>query len=169
VDSNPILEALWPADLNPADVQFKGRSETVLRREGFFDNPILFDSLTESDVAGWWNAGPATVDDVRSTGNEAIRLYRETTELRLRIDADLAEVALEPWVEHIWYRDPRFDEFLPKGDLTVHDIATSGSAVDRRFLWSHLDDLRAAVAQQADLSLGEAVSEYVEVVSGQHG
>jgi hypothetical protein len=36
-------------------------------------------------------------------------------------------------------------------------------------LWSHLDDLRAAVAQQGDLSLAEAVSEYVEAVSGQHG
>jgi hypothetical protein len=169
VDSNPILDASWPADLDPADVPFKGRSETVLRRQGFFDDPRLFDRLTVSDVAGWWNAGPSTVHDIRSTGNGAIRLHRETTELRLRIDADLAEIAMEPWAEHIWYRDPRFAEFVPKGNSTVHDIATSGTAVDRRFLWSHLDDLRAAVAQQRDLPLGDSVSEYVEFVSGQHG
>jgi hypothetical protein len=34
---------------------------------------------------------------------------------------------------------------------------------------NQLDDLRAAVVQQADLTLAEAVSEYVEAVSGQHG
>jgi hypothetical protein len=143
-----ILDAPWPTDLNRADVQFKGRTETVLVRHGFYDDTTLFDSLTQSDVAAWWNAGPATIQDIRSTGNEAIRLHHETTELRLRIDADLAEVALEPWAEHIWYQDPRFAEFLPKGSSTVHDIATSGSAVDRRFLWERLDGLRAAVAQQ---------------------
>jgi hypothetical protein len=125
--------------------------------------------LTEADVAGWWNAGPATIQDIHRTGNEAIRLHHETTELRLRIDADLAEIALEPWAEHIWYRDPRFAGFLPKADLTVHDIATSGSAVDRRVLWNQLDDLRAAVAQQGDLPLGEAVPEYVEAISRHHG
>jgi hypothetical protein len=51
----------------------------------------------------------------------------------------------------------------------VYDIVASGTAVDRHVLWERLDDLRAAVANQADLSLGDAVSEYVEVVSGQHG
>jgi hypothetical protein len=169
VDSNPILDALWPGDLNPADVPFKGRSETILRRHGFYDDPSLFDSLTVSDAAGWWNAGPATVDDIRSTGNDAIRLHHKTRDLRLRIDTDLSGVAQESWTHHVWYRDPRFAEFVPKGNSTVHDIATSGTAVDRRVLRERLDGLRAAVAQQADLRLGEAVSKYVEAVAEQHG
>ena len=111
----------------------------------------------------------ATVDDIRSKGNEAIRLHHETADLRLRMDTALDEVAQEPWADHIWYRDPRFADFLPKDDSTVHDIATSGTAADRRVLWDRLDDLRAAVTRQAELSLDDAVSQYGEVVSGQHG
>jgi hypothetical protein len=169
VDSNPILDALWPADLSPADVPLNGRSETVLRRQGFYNNPSLFDGLTESNVAGWWNAGPATIQDIRSTGNDAIRLHHETAGLRLRIDIDLAAVAREPWTHHIWYRDPRFAAFLPKGDSTMNDIATSGTAVGRRVLWDRLDGLKTAINRQAELSLDDAVSEYVEFVSEQHG
>jgi hypothetical protein len=134
VDSNPILDAPWPADLNPADVPFKRRTETVLRRQGFFDDPSLFNSLTDSDVAGWWNAGPVTVDDIRSTGDEAIRLHHETADVRRQIDTDLSAIAQEPWADHIWNQDPRFAEFLPKGDSTVHDIVTFGTTVDRQFL-----------------------------------
>jgi hypothetical protein len=169
MDSIRILFAAWPADLNPSDVPFKGRTETILHRNGLYDNPSLFDSLTESDVARWWSAGPATVEDIRSTGSEAIRFHHETVELRLRIDTDLSAVALEPWAEHIWYRGPRFAEFIPKGDSTVHDIATSGNAVDRRVFWHRLDGLRSAVDDQGRLSLASAVSDYVEAVSGQHG
>lgn len=65
--------------------------------------------------------------------------------------------------------DPRFAEFVPKGDATVFDVAISGTALDRRTLWEHLTGLRAAVDAQAALSLSEAVSAYVEVISGQHG
>lgn len=169
MDSNRILDAPWPADLNPADVPFNGRSETVLRRQGFYENTSRFDTLTEADVADWWGARSVTVDDIRTTGNEAIRLHHETTELRLRIDAALSAVAVEPWADHIWYRDPRFSAFLPKANSTVHDIVASGSAADRNVLWDQIDDLSAAVARQGELSLGDAVSEYVEAVSGQRG
>ena len=169
MDSNPILDALWPADLKPDDVPFKGRSETVLLRHGFYDNPSLFDSLTASVAADWWNAGPVTIQDIRRTGNEAIRLHHRTTELRLRIDTDLSAVGQEPWAEHVWYRDPRFAAFLPRRNSTVHDIVTFGTAPDRRVLWERLDGLRAAINRQAELSLDDSVSEYVEVVSGQHG
>lgn len=146
MDSNSILDAPWPKDLNPADVPFKGRTETVLPRQGFYENTSLFDTLTASDVAGWWNAGPATVDDIRSTGNEAIRLHHETADLRLRIDTDLAAVAVEPWADHIWHLDQRFAEFVPKGNSTVYETAISGTAADRRILWERLDGLKAAVA-----------------------
>ena len=97
-----ILGTPWPADLNPADVPFKRGTETVLRRQGYFDDPSLFDSLTESDVAGWWNAGPVTVDDIRNAGNNAIRLHHETAAVRHQIRTDLSVVAQEPWAEHIW-------------------------------------------------------------------
>jgi hypothetical protein len=78
-------------------------------------------------------------------------------------------MASEPWAPHIWYHDPRFTRFVPKGALTVFEIATTGSGVDRRFLWEQGDKLRNAVDAQAELSLLGAISQYVEAISGQHG
>jgi hypothetical protein len=78
-------------------------------------------------------------------------------------------VAKEPWARYVWYRDPRFKTYLPRVDATVYDTATSGTSVDRHFLWDHLEGLRGAVEAQAALTLPEAVSEYVEAISGQHG
>ena len=86
-----------------------------------------------------------------------------------RNDTDLAAVALEPWALHVWHHDPRFAEFLPTGDATVYEIAASGTALERRALWDRLDALRDAVEAQGVLSLTDAVSEYVEAISGQHG
>jgi hypothetical protein len=158
VDNARILDSPWPEDLDPADVPFKGRTETVLRRQGFYDDRPLFDSVTATDVLSWWNAGPVTVEDMRTIGNEAIQRHHGTVELRRRIDIDLAYVAREPWALHIWHRDPRFAEFMSKGDSTVYDIATSGAALDLRALWERLDGLKGAVEAQAALSLSEAVS-----------
>jgi hypothetical protein len=42
-------------------------------------------------------------------------------------------------------------------------------AADRRFLWEQRDKLRDAVDAQARLSLLDAISQYVEATSGQHG
>jgi hypothetical protein len=129
VDNTTIFDIPWPDDLNPADVPFKGRTETVLRRQGLYDDTSLFNDLTEADVLSWWNTGPVTVDDIRTSGNEAARRHHETVDLRHRIDTALAAVAVAPWASHIWHRDPRFAEYIPKGDATVHDIATSGTAL----------------------------------------
>ncbi|MCL1592945.1 MAG: hypothetical protein M3132_01165 [Actinomycetia bacterium] len=159
MNNTRIFETPWPEDLNPADVPFEGRTETVLRRHGFYDDWSLFDGLTAADVLSWWNAGLVTVEDIQRTGNDAIRDHYETVDVRHRKNADLAAVAREPAAPHIWYRDPRFAEFIPKGDSTVFDIAASGTALDRRALWRRLDALRAAVEAQAALSLLEAVSE----------
>jgi hypothetical protein len=120
-------------------------------------------------VLGWWNAGAATVEDLRITGNDAIRHHHTETGLLEALAADLSAMASESWAPHIWYHDPRFARFLPKGDLTVYEIATAGSAVDRRFLWEHRNGLREAVDAQATLSLLDAISQCVEAVSGQHG
>jgi hypothetical protein len=169
VDNTRLLDSPWPNDLDPATVEFKGRSETVLRRNGLYDDWSLFNELTEAAVERWWNTGPVTVEDIRDTGDVAVRLHHETVGLRRRIDIDLTAVALESWAPHIWHPDPRFAEFIPKGDSTVYDIATSGTALDRHALWNELDALRAAVGDQAGLSLPAAVSEHIEAVAGQHG
>ena len=168
VNTTNILDHRWPEDLDPETVPFATRTVTVLRRHGLYDNPNLFNSLSVADVAGWTNAGSVTIANVRITGNAAIRRHHTDTDSRTRIAADLDTVVSEPWAKQIWHRDPRFAEFIPKGDLTVHDIATGGTADDRRFLWNRLDDLYAAVGSQALLGLSDAVAQYIEQISGQH-
>jgi len=169
VNRSPILSALWPHDLDPATVPFTKRTATILERQGIYTNPALLNKVTTTDVLGWWNAGPATVEDIRVVGNDAIRRHHTESGLLAELEADLSNMASEPWAPLIWYHDPRFARFVPKGDHTVHEIATFGSAVDRRFLWEHRTGLRDAVDRQARLSLLDAVAEYVEAVSGQHG
>jgi hypothetical protein len=169
VDATPILIALWPDDLDPATVPFAKRTATVLERQGIHTNPTPLNNLTATDVLAWWNAGPITVDDLRVIGNDAIRRHHTETGLFEALKADLSNMASESWAPLIWYHDPRFTRFLPKGDHTIYQIAASGSAVDRRFLWEHRNGLREAVDAQARLSLLDAISQYVEAVSGQHG
>ena len=62
-----------------------------------------------------------------------------------QLRAAMAAVAEEPWAKHIWHRDPRFADFLPKVDATGYAIATGGSLEDQRVLWGNLDALRAAL------------------------
>jgi hypothetical protein len=54
-------------------------------------------------------------------------------------------------------------------DATVYDIATTGTLEDQRVLWGNLDALTEALRDQAARTLGDAVAEYVEAISGQHG
>jgi hypothetical protein len=169
VDDTPILNEPWPGNLNPADVPFRTRSVTVLRRMGVFDDPTLFNSLTDSEVLSWTNAGPITVADIGANGNEAIRRHHEQAAELPHLQADMAAVAGEPWAKHIWRRDLRFAEYLPDVADTAYDIATTGSLDDQRFLWGNLEALRAAINAQAARTLGDAVAEYVAAISGQHG
>ena len=53
-----MFESPWPDDLSSADVSFKGRTKTILERNGFYDDPKKFDTVTASNVLSWWNAGP---------------------------------------------------------------------------------------------------------------
>jgi hypothetical protein len=169
VDTTPILTAPWPDALDPSDVLFTKRTVTVLERQGIYTNPTLLSELTTTDVLGWWNAGPATVEDLRIVGNDAIRRHHTETGLLKSLEADLSDMASASWAPHIWYHDPRFARFVPKGELTVYQVATAGSGADRRFLWEQGKKLRDAVDAQGRLSLLVAVSQYVEAVSGQHG
>jgi hypothetical protein len=63
VDDALLLTAPWPDDLDPADVPFRTRTITILRRAGFFDDWSRFNTLTETEVLSWWNAGVGTVTD----------------------------------------------------------------------------------------------------------
>jgi hypothetical protein len=166
VDTNLILSASWPDDLDPATVPFTKRTATILERKGIYANPALLSEVTTTDVLGWWNAGPVTVDDLRTTGNDAIRRHHAETGLLRELAADLSDMASEPWAPHVWHRDPRFAPFSPKGHHTVYDIATSGSTADRRFLWENRNGLRDAVDAQAKLPLLAAVAQYVEAIRG---
>jgi hypothetical protein len=44
VDSELILDSPWPADLDPATVPFKTRTQTVLHRAGLHDDPTRLDT-----------------------------------------------------------------------------------------------------------------------------
>ena len=107
MDGGRFLDSPWPDDLDPASVPFKTRTETVLRRAGFYDEPSRFDTLTEAEVMGWWNAGVATVADIRFVGNRAIRHHHDETDQAEPDERRARRVAVEPWAEHIWRRDPR--------------------------------------------------------------
>lgn len=78
MDRGPLLDSPWPADLDPASVPFKVRSETVLHRAGLYDDPTRFDTLTE---AGVWMPQVAAAecfgwpDDSTGTGIEATRAF----------------------------------------------------------------------------------------------
>jgi hypothetical protein len=127
VDDAFLLEAPWPPDLDPATVPFRKRTVTILRRMGYFDDWSRFNPLTEAEVLSWWNAGVGTVADIRDTGNEAIRRYHERQARIAQMAADLDAVVSEPWARHIWWRDPRFAEYVPKADGTVHGSPTPAS------------------------------------------
>jgi len=169
VDDAPVFDAPWPSDLDPADVPFRIRSVTVPTRQGYFDDPSLFNTLTEAEVLSWWNAGERTVADIRDTGNAAIRLHHEQAAQLGQLRFNMAVVAASLWARHIWHRDPRFAEYVPRGDATVHGIATGGTLADQRALWANLGGLGGAIEAQAALTLREAVAQYVEAISGQQG
>lgn len=162
-----IFDEPWPADLDPADVPFKQRTRTVLKRQGLFDNPAPLCDLTEETVLSWWNAGPVTVDDLRTTGPAAIKRHHTETGARTRLNSVLERAAREPWARRIWHLDPRFSDLLPKRAGTVHDIATTGSAADRQELHDRLDRLRTAVVEQRSLGLLDAVARHVSCLSRQ--
>ena len=107
--------------------------------------------------------------DFGGIGGSAIRHYHGRAALLERIEADLVIVEKGPWARHIWFKDPRFKEYLPKGDGTVYDIATTGSLGVQQLLWRNLAALRGTVEVQAALSLPDAVAGYVAAITGRHG
>jgi hypothetical protein len=97
VDTTPVFNAPWPDDLDPADVPFTKRTVTVLERQGIYTNPTLLNQLTATDVSSWWNAGLATVEDLRIVGSDAIRRHHTETGLLEALASDLSNMASESW------------------------------------------------------------------------
>jgi hypothetical protein len=58
-----LLNAPWPDKLDPADVPFRTRSVTILRRAGYFDDWSRFNAPPETEVRSWTTAGVGTVAD----------------------------------------------------------------------------------------------------------
>jgi len=132
MDDTVLLRAPWPTDLELATVPFHNRSVTILRRIGFFDNWLLVSTLTEDQVLSWIDARVGSVAGIRDTGNAAIVNHHDEVTRLVLFEADLVAVSKEPWATHIWYRDPRFEEYLPKGESTIYELAASGTCEDRR-------------------------------------
>jgi hypothetical protein len=93
VNTAAILSAPWPRDLDPATVPFTKRTIAILQRQGLYTNPALLSEVTTSDVLGWWNVGPVTVQDLRVTGNDAIRRHHAESGLLKELAADLSAMA----------------------------------------------------------------------------
>jgi hypothetical protein len=149
-------------------VPFAARTETVLRRAGLCDDAVRFNSLTVAEVDGWWNTGTGTIADLRTTAHPGIRDHHQNQPLRARIDQTLGGGAAEPWARTVWRHDPRFSQHLPRIDATAYTIATTGTALDRRFLYGHVGPLRTAITAQGTLTLTTAVVRYIELITGQH-
>jgi hypothetical protein len=171
-----ILDAPWPPDLYPEMVPFRVRTVTILTRKGIWADMTRLEGITEGDVLGWETAGVKTVADLRDTGNAAIAAHHACAPQRRRQAEEMQKVAVrlrrlagEPWTGQVWWRDPRFRDLLPRGDVTVREICLSGSPEDRRRLWGEMAELEARMRRLAGLPLDVAVACYVEAISGQHG
>ena len=142
--------------LDPETVPFRVRTVTILTRKGIWADMTRLDGVTEGDVFGWWYAGVKTVADLRHTGNAAVVSHHAGAPERERQAAELARtterlrrLAGEPWTGQVWWRDPRFRDLLPRGDVTVREICLSGSPEDQRRLWDDMAELETRMRRLA--------------------
>ncbi len=101
-----ILAQAWPSDLDPARVPFRQRTITVLKGMGLWDDMTRIDGLTVDDIAGYWVTGPVTVNDLITSGNEAIEWHHNQP-------ARLEQVTTDDWTRQVWRRDLRFGDLRP--------------------------------------------------------
>ena len=155
-----ILDNPWPLDLDPGRVPFRKRTITVLKGMDLWDDMTRIDELTVDDVAGYWVTGPVTVNDLISTGSEAIEWHHNPP-------ARLTQVAGEDWARLVWRRDLRFKDLLPAVDSTVHDVAVAGHHDDQRRLLETLPELQQRLDTYSQESRDEALIRYVSSNTGQ--
>ena len=144
-----ILAEPWPGDLDPSRVPFRQRTITVLKGMRLWDDMTRIDELTVDDVAGYWVTGPVTVNDLITSGNEAIEWHHNQP-------ARLEQVTTDDWTRQVWRRDLRFRDLLPEVDATVHDIAISGHHIHQRYLLKTLPKLRMRLDVFARARLGHS-------------
>jgi hypothetical protein len=155
-----ILAEPWPSDLDPARVPFRQRTITVLKRMRLWDDMTRIDKLSADDIAGYWVTGPVTVNDLITSGNEAIEWHHNQP-------ARLEQVPTDDWTGQVWRRDLRFRDLLPDVDATVHDIAISGHHTHQRHLLNTLPKLQKRLDEFARESRDEALIRYVATNTGQ--
>ena len=155
-----ILAEPWPGDLDPARVPFRQRTITVLKGMRLWDDMTRIDELTVDDIAGYWVTGPVTVNDLITSGNEAIEWHHNQP-------ARLKQATTNDWTRQVWRRDLRFRDLLPDVDATVHDIALSGHHTDQRYLLKTLPKLEKRLDKFAGESRDEALIRYVSTNTGQ--
>ncbi len=155
-----ILAEPWPVDLDPSRVPFRQRTITVLKGMRLWDDMTRIDKLSVDDIAGYWVTGPVTVNDLITSGNEAIAWHHNQP-------ARLEQVTTDDWTRQVWRRDLRFRDLLPGVDATVHDIATSGHHTHQRYLLNTLPKLEIRLDKFANESRDEALIRYVSANTGQ--
>ena len=155
-----ILAQAWPSDLDPARVPFRQRTITVLKGMGLWDDMTRIDELTVDDIAGYWVTGPVTVNDLITSGNEAIEWHHNQP-------AHFEQVTTDDWTRQVWRRDLRFGDLLPGVDATVHDIAISGHHTHQRYLLNTLPKLEKRLDKFGRESRDEALIRYVSANTGQ--
>ncbi|MCZ6456413.1 MAG: hypothetical protein O6650_04100, partial [Actinobacteria bacterium] len=96
-----ILAQAWPSDLDPSRVPFRQRTITVLKGMRLWDDMTRIDEKTVDDVAWYWLTGQVTVNDLITSGNEAIEWHHNQP-------ARLKQVTTNDWTRQIWRRDLRF-------------------------------------------------------------
>jgi hypothetical protein len=102
-----ILAQAWPSGLDPARVPFRQRTITVLKGMRLWDDMTRIDELTVDDVAGYWVTGPVTVNDLITSGNEAIEWHHNQP-------ARHEQATRDDWARQLWRRDLRFRDLLPR-------------------------------------------------------
>jgi hypothetical protein len=155
-----ILAELWPGGLDPARVPFRQRTITVLKGMRLWDDMTRIDKLSVDDIAGYWVTGPVTVNDLITSGNEAIEWHHNRP-------ARLEQVTRDDWTRQVWRRDLRFRDLLPDVDATVHDIAISGHHTHQRSLLKTLPELEKRLEEFGRESRDEALIRYVSTNTGQ--
>ena len=155
-----ILAEPWPGDLDPARVPFRKRTITVLKGMGLWADMTRIDELTVDDIAGYWVTGPVTVNDLITSGNEAIDWHHNQP-------ARLEQVTTDDWTRQVWRRDLRFGDVLPDVDAPVHDIAISGQHSDQRYLLKTLPKLQKRLNEFGRENRDDALIRYVSANTGQ--
>ncbi len=141
---------------------FATRTVTVLQREGVWADMTRLDDVEAADAVDWWYSGHQTIDDLTTTGNDAIAWHHNE-------GLELVAFADEEWTHQIWRRDRRFADLLPATYATVAEVCVAGSHLHQRQIWVALSALRPRMFVLGTERDDEALRRYVGAVTGKTG